>query len=108
MSLAAKSKTASPKGLGLAPAAHCWRFEPAPLAHDEKSPRQNRLYIKQQREVLEVIPDKDKILLPLPFFGSQIGDSVSSTLAPQEFSKLLSTLEACKHYQPSRQRYIHC
>lgn len=109
MSLAAKSKMAPPKGLTLAPAAKCWRSEPAPLAHIEKSPRYNRVYIKQQeqqQEVLKVMPDKEKILLPLPFFGSQIGDSVSSTLAPQEFSQLLSTMEACKQYQSSRQNTL--
>lgn len=59
----------------------------------EMSWKQNQYSVDQQQQQLEI----QKSFLPIEILGSQIGDSVSSRLPPQEFSKLVSTLETCKH-----------
>lgn len=61
----------------------------------EMSRKQSQYNLDQhhQHHPLEI----QKSFLPIEILGSQIGDSVSSRLPPQEFSKLVSTLETCKH-----------
>ncbi|KEF62138.1 uncharacterized protein A1O9_00110 [Exophiala aquamarina CBS 119918] len=82
------------ESFGLAPVAATHRgSRSAPFSLNQQAPREDYCIDEEQPETPKVIADNGRVLLPTPFFGSQIGDSVSSTVPPKEFSKLLSTME---------------
>lgn len=87
LSIASKNSMAPQEAPILSTTDTAWPSAP------EMSWKQNQYSVDQQQQQLEI----QKSFLPIEILGSQIGDSVSSRLPPQEFSKLVSTLETCKH-----------
>jgi len=100
MSPAAENKMVPGESLVLTPvtATYARRSRSAPLTHNQKQPEDDWYFEEKRPETPIITTDGGRVLLPRPFFGSQIGDSVSSTVPPKEFSKLLSTIETCKDF----------
>ncbi|KAK5049442.1 hypothetical protein LTR84_004371 [Exophiala bonariae] len=90
LSVASKNSMTPPETLGFPTMDSTWLLTPEITSKPDQFTVDHRL---QQPEIQKAVIETSRRFLPIPIFGSQLGDSVSSGLPPQEFSKLVSTLE---------------